>query len=229
MTKPFIAYYRVSTERQGRSGLGLEAQKAAVLAYLKIEGAVLIAEFTEVESGRRKDRPALIQALDAAKRQKATLVIAKLDRLARNVAFVANLLEAKVDFIAADMPEADRTFLQIVAVFAEWEARKISERTKAALAAAKARGKRLGWSMPSRISEQQSAARQGARANKARADQFAGNVCPVILSIRSSGAKTLIQVAAALNARGIRTARGGRWHPMTVRNYLARDRKVSGT
>jgi DNA invertase Pin-like site-specific DNA recombinase len=120
------------------------------------------------------------------------------------------------------MPEADRTFLQMVSVFAEWEARKISERTKAALQAAKARGKRLGWSMPSRVREQAAAADKGAAANVKRADQFAENVLPVISSIRASGASTLAEVAVALNNRGIRTARGGQWYPMTVCNIERR-------
>lgn len=220
--KRFIAYYRVSTERQGRSGLGLEAQKAAVLAYLNGGAWQLLAEFTEVESGRRKDRPALAQALETARRQRATLVIAKLDRLARNVHFVSGLLEAKVDFVAADMPEADRTFLQMVSVFAEWEARKISERTKAALAAAKARGRALGWSIQSRAHEQRAAAQKGADANMARAALFADNVRPLIASIRATGAKSLQQIADALNARGVGTARGGRWYPTTVKSYIQR-------
>lgn len=218
----FVAYYRVSTDKQGRSGLGLDAQREAVMNYLNGGSWDLVGEFTEVESGRRKDRPQLIKALEAARKAKATLIIAKLDRLARNVHFISGLLEAKVDFVAADMPEADRTFLQMVSVFAEWEARKISERTKAALAAAKARGRKLGWSMPSRRKEQPVAAEKGAAANASRADQFAENVLPVIRSIRAAGASTLAEVAEALNNRGIRTARGGQWYPMTVRNIETR-------
>ncbi len=128
----YVTYYRVSTQRQGQSGLGLEAQRSAVQAYLA--GKEIIAEFTEVESGRKTDRPQLAAALALAKKQKATLVIAKLDRLARNVHFISGLLESNVQFVAADMPEADRTFLQMAAVFAEWEAKKISERTKSAQA-----------------------------------------------------------------------------------------------
>ncbi len=124
----YVTYYRVSTQRQGQSGLGLEAQRAAVQTFLA--GKEIIAEFTEVESGRKSDRVQLAAALALAKKQKATLVIAKLDRLARNVHFISGLLESGVQFVAADMPEADRTFLQMAAVFAEWEAKKISERTK---------------------------------------------------------------------------------------------------
>ena len=142
----YVTYYRVSTQRQGQSGLGLEAQRSAVQAFLA--GKEIIAEFTEIESGRKTDRPQLVAALALAKKQKATLVIAKLDRLARNVHFISGLLESNVQFVAADMPEADRTFLQMAAVFAEWEATKIRKRTKEALAAAKARGTVLGSPTP---------------------------------------------------------------------------------
>lgn len=140
----FVSYYRVSTQKQGRSGLGLEAQKKAVADYLCEGGGSLLQEFVEIESGRRKDRPQLRAALEMCRRKKATLVIAKLDRLARNVAFVATLLEGRIKFICCDMPDADSTMLQIYSAIAEREAAKISERTKAALAAAKARGKQLG-------------------------------------------------------------------------------------
>ena len=142
----FVAYYRVSTDRQGMSGLGLDAQRAAVARH--IGQAELVAEFTEVESGRKNDREQLAHAMSLAKRTKATLVIAKLDRLARNVHFISGLLESNVPFVCADMPEADRTFLQMMAVFAELEARKISERTKAALAQIKAQGRKLGSPTP---------------------------------------------------------------------------------
>ena len=142
MTTKYVAYYRVSTDRQGQSGLGLDAQRAAVAKH--IAAAELVAEFTEVESGRKNDREQLAAALATAKKAKATLVIAKLDRLARNVHFISGLLESGVPFVCADMPEADRTFLQMMAVFAEWEARKISERTKSALAQVKAQGRTLG-------------------------------------------------------------------------------------
>jgi DNA invertase Pin-like site-specific DNA recombinase len=219
----FVAYYRVSTERQGRSGLGLDAQKKAVTDYLNGGPWELTSEFTEVESGRRKDRPQLKTALDLSRRQRATLVIAKLDRLARNVAFVSALLESNVKFIAVDMPEADVTFLQMAAVFGEWEARKISERTKAALAAARARGRQLGWSIPSRKAEQRAAALRGAAVNRERAHSFAANVVPVVNAIRSAGIHSLSGIADALNARGITTARGGRWYATTVLNVLGRQ------
>lgn len=217
----FVSYHRVSTERQGRSGLGLEAQKKAVAEYLNGGDWELLKEYVEIESGRRKDRPQLKAALEMCKREKATLVIAKLDRLARNVAFVATLLEGRVKFICCDMPDADSTMLHIYSAMAEREAIKTSERTKAALAAAKARGKRLGWSIPSRVEEQRIASERGAAANRSFAQQFASNVLPIVESIRAAGIGSLAEVAEALNARGVATARGGRWHAATVRRLTA--------
>ncbi|AMG76312.1 recombinase family protein [Sphingopyxis granuli] len=216
----FISYYRVSTQKQGRSGLGLEAQRRAVADYLNGGEWELLDEFVEIESGRRKDRPQLKAALEMCRRKKATLVIAKLDRLARNVAFVATLLEGRIKFICCDMPEADSTMLQIYSAIAEREAAKISERTKAALAAAKARGKQLGWSIPDRIEEQKVAAQRGAAANRDQAQRFASNVLPIVDSIRAAGIRSLAATAEALNARGIATARGGRWHAATVRRLI---------
>lgn len=212
----FVAYYRVSTDRQGKSGLGLDAQRAAVIAH--IGGAELVAEFTEVESGRKNDREQLAHALSLAKRTKATLVIAKLDRLARNVHFISGLLESGVPFVCADMPEADRTFLQMMAVFAEWEARKISERTKAALAQVKAQGRKLGSPTP----ELGSAA--GIAKIQAKADKYADRVGPLVRDIISkTGAKTLREIAEVLESRGIETPRGGCvWHASQVSNLLKR-------
>lgn len=210
----YVAYYRVSTDRQGQSGLGLEAQRAAVETFAKGE---IVAEFTEVESGRKSDRAQLAAALAAAKKAKATLVIAKLDRLARNVHFVSGLLESGVPFVCADSPEADRTWLQMSAVFAEWEARKISERTKVALAAAKARGVRLGSPTPA------AGSKAGNEAIQARAQAFAQRVLPIINSIKSQGMTSLREIAAELSARGVETARGGsQWHASQVGNLLAR-------
>jgi DNA invertase Pin-like site-specific DNA recombinase len=140
----FVAHYRVSTEKQGRSGLGLEAQRGAVEAFLNGGSWKLVAEFTEIESGKRADRPKLAEAVKAAKKHKATLVIAKLDRLSRNVAFIANLMEAGVDFVAVDMPHANKLTIHILSAVAEHEREMISQRTRAALAAAKSRGVRLG-------------------------------------------------------------------------------------
>ena len=215
MTK-YIAYYRVSTDRQGQSGLGLDAQREAVARH--IGQAELVAEFTEVESGRKNDREQLAHALSLAKRTKATLVIAKLDRLARNVHFISGLLESNVPFVCADMPEADRTFLQMMAVFAEWEARKISERTKAALAQVKAHGRKLGSPTP----ELGSAA--GIAKLQAKADKYAERVGPVVREIiAKTGAKTLRDIAEVLQARGIETPRGGCvWHASQVSNLLKR-------
>jgi DNA invertase Pin-like site-specific DNA recombinase len=218
-----VSYVRVSTDKQGRSGLGLEAQRKAIAEYLSTDMFERLGDFVEVESGRKKDRPELRAALELCRRARATLIIAKLDRLARNVAFVSALLESKVRFVAVDMPEADISFLQMAAVFGEWEARKISERTKAALAAVKARGKELGWANRSRREEQKEASKHGASTNQLKASQFAANTLPIIQSIRMAGVSTLSGVANALNARGVRTARGGEWHATTVRNLLRRS------
>jgi len=220
----FVTYLRVSTERQGQSGLGLEAQRAAVAAHVLGRGEV-VAEFVEVESGKRSDRPELARALAEAKRAGAVLLIAKLDRLARNVAFIANLLESGVEVTAADMPEANRFVLHIMAAVAEQEGRAISERTKAALAAAKVRGVKLGWAIPERASEQARASRKGVMVNKALADSHAANVLPVIEQIRVGGT-SLRQIAAELNERGIKTVRGGKWYAATVSNILAREGKL---
>ncbi len=212
----FVAYYRVSTDRQGQSGLGLEAQRTAVTQH--IGTAELVAEFTEVESGRKNDREQLALALAAAKKAKAVLVIAKLDRLARNVHFISGLLESGVPFVCADMPEADRTFLQMSAVFAEWEARKISERTKAALAQVKAQGRQLGCPTP------EVGSALGIAKIQAKADRYAERVGPLVQDIvRKSGACTLRDIAAALTARGIETPRGNiNWNPSQVSNLLKR-------
>jgi DNA invertase Pin-like site-specific DNA recombinase len=227
VTSSFISYYRVSTQKQGLSGLGLEAQQKAVSDYLNGRQWELLHEFVEIESGRRKDRPQLKSALEMCRRKKATLVIAKLDRLARNVAFVATLLESNIRFVCCDMPEADSTMLQIYSAIAEREAIRISERTKAALAAAKARGTRLGWAMPLRLEEQSVAARLGAAVNREQARKFASNVLPLVASIKAAGVNTLAGIAEALNARGVATARGGQWHAATVKRLYAHTPDVN--
>lgn len=215
MTTKFVAYYRVSTDRQGLSGLGLDAQRAAVAKH--IGAAELVAEFTEIESGRKNDRAQLAAALATAKRTKSTLVIAKLDRLARNVHFVSGLLESNVPFVCADMPEADRTFLQMMAVFAEWEARKISERTKAALAQIKAQGRTLGCPTP------ELGAVVGVKVIKANADSYAERVGPIVRDILATGASTIRDIAAALQARSVTTPRGNMtWGTTQVSNLLKR-------
>ena len=221
----FVAYFRVSTDKQGRSGLGLEAQEAAVMGWLNGGKWSLIEKFTEQESGKRhENRPQLKAALDLCRRRKATLVIAKLDRLARNVHFVSGLLESGVTFVCADMPEADRAFLQMAAVFAEWEATKISERTKAALKAKKARGALLGFANPDRkgMSAKEAARIRGSRIVQ-DADQFAANTLPVIASIKKAGINSYLGIAKALNDRGIATARGTSWYPSSVKNLVARQ------
>ncbi|WP_299912788.1 recombinase family protein [uncultured Paracoccus sp.] len=218
----FVAYLRVSTDRQGKSGLGLEAQRRAVQDYLTARNGEMLAEYVEVESGKVNERPQLALAMADAKRAGAVLLIAKLDRLARNVAFIANLLEAGVEVAAADLPEANRFVLHIMAAMAEEEGRMISARTKAALAAAKARGVSLGWAMPSRRDEQRSASRKGVQATTRAADTHASNILPMVRQIADSGA-SLHQIAAELNRRGINTARGGKWYATTVRNLMVRD------
>jgi DNA invertase Pin-like site-specific DNA recombinase len=212
-----VAYSRVSTDKQGRSGLGLEAQEAAVDRFAKARGGEIAARFVEVESGKRNDRPELANALAACRKHRATLVIAKLDRLARNVAFIANLMESGVDFIAVDMPSATRLTIHILAAVAEHEREMISARTKAALQARKARGGRLGAPDPT------IGGAAGAARVKAQATAHADNVLPLIDSVRASGIESLAGIAAALNARGVKSARGGAWHPATVARVIARS------
>jgi DNA invertase Pin-like site-specific DNA recombinase len=206
----FVAYFRVSTDRQGKSGLGLEAQRKSVLDFLDGGRWSLVAEFTEVESGKRSDRPQLAKALDACRRQKAKLVIAKLDRLSRNLAFIATLMESGVEFVAVDTPHANKLTVHILAAVAQHEREMISERTKAALRAAKARGTRLG---NPRLDE---AAKRGTAALKANARRFAANVLPIIREIEKAGAASLNAIAAKLNERNVPTARGGRWTHVQV-------------
>jgi DNA invertase Pin-like site-specific DNA recombinase len=220
----FVTYLRVSTDRQGKSGLGLDAQRKAVADHVAGKGEIA-AEYVEIESGKKNDRPQLARALAEAKRIGAVLLIAKLDRLARNVAFIANLLEAGVEIAAADMPEANRFLLHVMAAVAEHEARMISDRTRAALAAAKARGVALGWAIPARIEEQRQAAQKGAVRNAQKADQHAANVLPIIRQIAARGA-SLRKIADELNDRGIKTARGGLWYAATVRNVMARENEI---
>lgn len=215
-TSRFIAYYRVSTTRQGRSGLGLEAQRHAVLA--RLNGIKPISEFTEVETGTRADRPQLAAALAACRVHKAVLVIAKLDRLARNVAFVSKLMEAGVEFEAVDFPQANRLTIHILAAVAEHEARMISERTRAALAAAKARGTILGGA---RGRAGTCTDLQKARAARtAKAALRAADLRPTLLSIQAEGATSLRSIASGLNARQISAARGGQWSAAQVRTIL---------
>jgi DNA invertase Pin-like site-specific DNA recombinase len=209
----YIAYYRVSTARQGRSGLGIEAQKQAVAVHLN--GIRPLIEFTEVESGRRADRPKLIEGLAACRVRKAVLVIAKLDRLARNVAFVSSLMEAGVEFEAVDFPQANRLTIHILAAVAEHEARMASERTRVALAAAKARGAVLGGFRGRAGTAADLAKARAVRTS--RAIQRAIDLAPTIQSLRSNGAGSLRAIAAGLNAAGIAAPRGGEWSAAQVR------------
>jgi DNA invertase Pin-like site-specific DNA recombinase len=212
----FVAYLRVSTVRQGESGLGLEAQRAAVEAFTRQHGGAIASSFVEVETGKRSGRPELAKALDAARKGKATLMIAKLDRLARNVAFIANLMDAGVDFLACDQPFASRLTLHILAAVAEDEARRISERTKAALQAAKARGRKLGSPVAAKTVAKARAARS-AYAAKANATTLA-----VIREVQGSGIETLAGIARVLRARGVRTPAGrSEWQPVQVSRLLA--------
>lgn len=201
----FVAYYRVSTLRQGVSGLGLEAQRAATTSYLVTIGGELLAEITEVESGKKDKRPELAAAIQRCRETGATLLIAKLDRLARNVAFIANLLESGVRFIAVDMPTADRFMLHVYAAMAEEEGRRISERTHAALASAKARGVVLG--------------RNGsvlAERHQREARSFAQGIEATLRLLVEEEGVSYRRAAERLNELKVPTARGGDWHSTSV-------------
>jgi DNA invertase Pin-like site-specific DNA recombinase len=219
----FVSYLRVSTVRQGISGLGLEAQREAVASYLNGGRWSLVQEVVEVESGKRNDRPAIAEALRLCRLHRATLIIAKLDRLARNVHFISSLMESGCEFIAVDFPSANRLTVHILAAVAEHEASMISARTKAALGAAKARGVKLGGQRgsPERMG---SMARKGNAASAAvrRAASAKRNedLLPVIEDMRAAGLTTPRQIADGLNGRGITAARGGTWSAVQVRRIL---------
>lgn len=203
--RPVVAYYRVSTDLQGRSGLGLEAQRAAVAAYCTAQGAEIVAHFEEVESGKRTDRPQLLAAIELAKERRAVLVIAKLDRLARDAGFIINLMKSGVEFVACDMPLASKFTIHILAAVAEHERDMISERTKAALKALKARGVRLGSPRPEVGSTRAAALR------RAEADQRALAMKPLIDRLRARGITTLAALAEELNFHDKKTPRGRPW------------------
>lgn len=221
--RKLIAYYRVSTQRQGVSGLGLDAQQTAVTAYAGTTNGELVASYTEVESGRKNDRPELTKAIRHAKALRATLVIAKVDRLARNVAFIANLMDSGIDFIACDMPQANRLTLHIMAAVAEAEAVAISERTKVALAAAKARGVKLGATRdgnPTLLPEHR--AKGAAACAKRWADEMAecyAEVAPVAVELRDSGL-SLREIGARLDALRYTTRAGKPWTAIQVSRLL---------
>lgn len=222
-SRQIIAYLRVSTDRQGRSGLGLEAQRAALQLFAATHGYVIAAEHVEIETGKGADaldrRPQLSAALTAARKAKCAVAVAKLDRLSRDVAFIAGLMAQRVPFVVAELGEdVDPFVLHMYAALAEKERAMISARTKAALAAKKAQGVLLG--NRTNLAE---ATAKGNAANAASADAFAKNVLPVIASIQASGVTSLRGIAAEMNARAVRTARGGAWTAAQVSRVLARQ------
>jgi DNA invertase Pin-like site-specific DNA recombinase len=225
MTEKAVAYYRVSTAKQGASGLGLEAQRAAVETLCARRGwELIVPPFQEIESGKRSDRPELAKALERARLTGARLVIAKLDRLSRDAAFLLTLQNSGARFVAADMPDANDLTVGIMALVAQQERRFISERTKAALAAAKARGTRLG--NPNGAAALQRAAKGNGAAVAAitsQASARADGLRETVRAIQADGVTSLGGIAAALTERGILTPRGGKWHASSVRNLLARQ------
>lgn len=212
----FIAYHRVSTQKQGASGLGLEAQQVAVAAYLNGGPWELVAEFQEVETGKGADalakRPQLRAALDACRKYSATLIIAKLDRLARNVHFISGLMVSKVKFVACDMPEANELTIHIMAAFAEHEAKRISQRTKDALAVAKSRGVVLGRSGPANL-------RPNVEERQRAANAFADRLRPTLCDMKARGLSQRGMVAE-LNSIGVPTPNGSTWHLAQVQRVL---------
>jgi DNA invertase Pin-like site-specific DNA recombinase len=218
-----VTYYRVSTAAQGRSGLGLEAQRMAVSEACKARGLEIIAEFTEIESGKRHDRPELSEALRRAKLAGATLVVAKLDRLSRSVAFLSTLQESGAKFIAADMPEANELTVHILAAVAQAERKAISTRTREALKAARARGVKLGnpnGAAPLRRAGKGNLA--AVQACKAGAQSRAHELAAEIEALRTAGAQSLREIAQGLNQRHIAAPRGGSWHAVGVKRVLER-------
>jgi DNA invertase Pin-like site-specific DNA recombinase len=220
--KPIVGYVRVSTRRQGQSGLGIDAQKDRLRAFCEQSGFALAQTYVEIETGAGADaieaRPQLREALDDAKRRGCAVLVAKLDRLSRDVAFISGLMARKVPFIVAELgADVDSFTLHLYAALAEKERLMISERTRAALRAKKAAGTRLGNRTNLRSAQQ-----HGNEAQSNAADEFAHKVGPAIREIIKSGIKSFERIAEALNARGIATARGGKWHPGTVRKVLLR-------
>ena len=211
----FVAYARVSTAKQGRSRLGLEAQEAAIHAFMREGDRLLTPIYVEVESGKGSDRPELAKALRHAKLTGATLLVAKLDRLSRNVAFISQLMEAKVDFIACDQPSATPLTIHIYAAMAEHERKLISERTKAALKASKERGTRLGGFRGVKVNSA-----LGTLARQAKARAFNERVREAIHELQAQGIMGLSDLAAGLNERGVRTSRGGTWKATQVARVI---------
>lgn len=210
-SKGYIAYYRVSTAEQGQSGLGLEAQKSSVEKFVESSNGKIIEQFTEVESGKRNDRPELDKALKLAKKHKAVLIIAKLDRLSRNLAFIATLQDAGVKFVCVDMPEANETMIQFMAIFAQHERKMISQRTKEGLQAAKARGKVLGnpnLTLNNNKFVQESMV-------------FAEGLRTTLTGFKKQGLSQRAMVEE-LNKTGVKTMRSKQWHLLQLQNVLKR-------
>jgi len=221
--KPIVAYLRVSTAQQGKSGLGIEAQREAIARFVGAQGLTLAGEFVEVETGKGADaldrRPQLAAALAQARKAKCSVIVAKLDRLSRDVAFISGLMAQRVPFVVAELgADVDPFMMHIYAALAEKERKLISERTRAALAQKKAQGALLG--NRTNLAEAQA---KGVAGIRAAAAAFAGNVLPVIRQLEASGVSSYRGIADALNTRGVRTARGGDWHASTVRNMLMRQ------
>jgi DNA invertase Pin-like site-specific DNA recombinase len=225
MSAAIVGYQRVSTKGQGESGLGIEAQESAIQAYARQTGAKVVAMYTEVESGKLADRPELAKALAHARRSKATLVVAKLDRLARNVAFLSALMDSNVSFVACDQPQANRLTLHILAAVAEAEAKAISDRTKAALAAYKARGGKLGAELPQCRNLTAESRAKGIRmagdASRRAAEEAYSDLIPTVQAMKAEGL-SLRAIAERLNAEGHTTRRGKPWNQVQVSRVLER-------
>ncbi|MGD0635064.1 MAG: recombinase family protein [Beijerinckiaceae bacterium] len=218
----FITYLRVSTDRQGKSGLGIEAQRATVAGFLNGGNHSVITEFVEVESGKRNDRPKLAEAFKACRIRGAKLIIAKLDRLSRDAGFLMNLEHAGVDFVCADNPHATRLTIGILAIVADEERRMISARTTAALTAAKARGTKLGGDRGNLAGESARGRALSILARKEMAKRRANDLADILTDVRQGGAVSLRAIATELNARGIPTARGGAWTAVQVMRVNAK-------
>lgn len=213
--KKTVAYYRVSTGRQGESGLGLEAQQATIKQFCTFRKLRLVKEFVEVKSGKKNKRPVLTEALDYCKKNEAVLIIAKLNRLGRNVAFISSLMESQVEFISADIPDASRFLLHVMAAVAQYQGEEISLNTKLALQAAKKRGVRLG-----------TYGKVLAKRNRGASKAFARKLAPVISQLKMEGFKTIQSLTDELNKRKIKTYRFGcRWHKSTVYNVIKKSKQ----
>lgn len=220
----YVAYYRVSTQKQGKSGLGLEAQRKMVSDFIACNGGELIAEYTEIESGKADDRPELLAAMKKADLVGGKLLVGKLDRLSRDLHFITSLQKSKVDFVVCDLPGCDSFTINIYGALAQREREMISARTKAGLQAAKSRGKKLGTNnlKPELVQE---ASAKGVTAIKLNADAFASKVSTVIQGMLNQG-KSLRAIARELDRLNVQTARGGQWTPTAVKNAISRVKVV---